>query len=278
MSDVLATATTAAKWIPKVWSNETIVARESVLVAASLVWRFDMDVASYGDVIHVPNVSNLTGGDISTSTGLLDAEAPTEAEIQITINKWKGVNMKVLDIVLAQSKYEFRKLYTEKMGYVLGTFVEDDLLALAATHTNNVGTYNTAITDANLRRAVQYLDDARTPFSDRHLMIKPAVKNTLLGIDKFVRYDANGVARGPITNGEVPGEIYGTQVHVSPEVYKTSNNTSNTMFHRSAYGLAMQKEVKMEQFARIGWVDAFGGSELYGVKLMRDDQGCEVRS
>lgn len=277
MADVLSTATTHAVWIPEVWSKEVQLARESVLVLAGIIDRFDTDSASYGDIIHVPQVSNLTGGDISTSTGLLDAEAPTESEVQITINKWKGVNMKVLDIVLAQSKPEFRRLYTEKMGYLLGQLVEADLAILAASLSQTVGTFNTDPTDANLRRAVQHLDDARAPFADRHFFLKPAVKNVILGIDKFVRADAIG-SGSAIKTGNVPGELYGAMVHISPEVYKTASNTSNMLFHKSAFALAMQKSVKLEQFARVGWLDHFGGSELYGVKEMRDDHGCEIRS
>lgn len=277
MADTLATATTHAEFIPEVWSKETIVARESVLVLANLVQRFDADAASFGDIIHVPTVTNLTGGDISTSTGLLDAESPTETKIDITINKWKGVNIKVLDIVLAQSKYEFRRIYTQKMGYVLGALVEQDLAVLAASLSQTVGTFNTDLTDANLRRAVQYLDDARVPFADRHFFLKPAVKNTILGIDKFVRADAIGSGNA-IKSGNVPGELYGAMVHISPETYKTGTSTSNMLIHRECLGLAMQKDVKIETFARIGWVDAFGGSELYGVKEMRDDHGCELRS
>lgn len=277
MADVLSTATTHAEFIPEVWSNETIIARESVLVLANIVSRFDADVASYGDIIHVPLVSNLTGGNISTSTGLLDSESPTETKVDITIDKWKGVNIKVLDIVLAQSKYEFRRLYTQKMGYLLGQLVEADLAALAASLSQTVGTFNTDLTDANFRRAVQYLDDARVPFADRHFFLKPAVKNTILGIDKFVRADAIG-SGSAIKSGNVPGELYGAMVHVSPEVYKTSNNTSNMLIHKDCLALAMQKGVKIEQFARVGWLDHFGGSELYGVKEMRDDHGCELRS
>jgi hypothetical protein len=281
MADVFSTQTTHAKFIPEIWSKDTIIARESVLVMAGLVRRFDADVASYGQTIHVPNVSNLTGGDISTATGQLDSEAPTENEVQIVVNKWKGVRMKVLDILLAQSKYPFRQLYTEKMGYNLGVFVEDDLLALvpaaAGFISQNVGTYNTDLTDANFRRAVQYLDDARVPFADRHMILKPAQKNNILGIDKFVRYDSMGSGEA-IKAGQVPGELYGVMTHVSPEVYKTGNNTSNFMFHRDCLALAMQKDIKIEQFARVGWLDDFGGSELYGVKVLRADHGVELKS
>ncbi len=244
---------------------------------ANLVQRHDVDVAQYGDVIHIPLVSNLTGGDISTSTGQLDAEAPTETEKTITINKWKGVRMKVLDIVLAQSKYDFRRLYSEKMGYRLGQLLEQDLTALATGFSQTVGTFATDLTDANFRRAVQYLDDARAPFEDRHLVVKPAVKNTLLGIDKFVRYDATGDGK-LIMTGKVPGELYGVMCHVSPEVYNFSTNVSNMMFHKSAIGLAMQKNIKVENFARVGWLDDFGASELYGYAELRDDHGVELRS
>ena len=283
MADVFSTTTTHDKFIPDVWSKETVIARESVLVMPNLVRRFDVDVASYGDVIHIPKVSNLSAGDISTSTGQIDAQAPTEGEVTITINKWKGVRMKVLDIVLAQSKYDFRKLYTEKMGYALGVQIEQDLLGNAvysggATGPSyTVGTFQTDLTDANLHRAVQYLDDARVPFEDRHMIIKPAQKNAILGIDKFVRYDATG-ERGLVNVGKVPGELYGVMTHVSPEVYVSTSNVSNMMFHKDFLALAMQKSIKIEQFARVGFLDDFGGSELYGFNLLRQDHAVELRS
>lgn len=277
MADVFATKTTHDKFVPDVWSKDTQIARESVLVMSNLLQRHDVAVAQFGDVIHIPLVSNLTGGNISTSTGLLDAEAPTETEKTITIDKWKGVRMKVLDIVLAQSKYEFRRLYSEKMGYVLGQTLEADLMLLAASVAQTVGTFNTDLADGNYRRAVQYLDDSRTPFNDRHMVLKPAQKNVILGIDKFVRYDATGAA-GKAFSGQVPGEIYGVATHVSPEVYKTVNNTSNLMFHREWAGLAIQKNIKVEDFARVGWLDDFGASQLYGYAELRADHACELRS
>lgn len=277
MSDVFSTTTTQATFLPDIWSKEMIIQRESVLVMANLVWRFDVDVAQYGDIIHVPTVTNLTASAISTSTGQLAAQSPTETQKTITINQWIGVRMKVLDIVLAQSKYDFRKVYTEKMGYALGVYLEDALLSQAPNATNNVGTYQANFTDANLRRAVQYLDDARVPFEDRRLVIAPAQKNNILGIDKFIRYDATG-QEGHVSVGKVPGELYGVTTHVSPETYVTTGNTSNLMFHKAFLGLAMQKDIKIENFARVGFLDDFGGSELYGMSVMRADHAVEVRS
>lgn len=279
MAEAYFTATTHDKFIPDVWEKSLLEARESVLVLANLVRRLDVNVRQHGDVIHLPLLSNLSAGDISTSTGALDATVPTETEVTLTIDKWKGVAINVLDIVNAQSMYDIMSEYAKKMGYALGVQVEGDLAILAASLSQTVGTFNTDPTDANIRRAVQYLDDARVPFSDRHMLIKPAVKNTLLGIDKFVRYDAVAYGKGesPILKGNM-GELYGVMIHVSPETYKTSSNTSNMMFHRECLGLAIQKDVKVEKFARTTFTDRMGASTLYGVKELRDDHGVEIRS
>jgi len=191
MADVFSTQTTHANWIPEVWSRELIRARESVLIMANLVKRFDSEIARYGDIIHVPAVSNLTAGNISTADGSLDSQSPTESEVLVTVNQWKGVVLKLLDIAKAQTMPDFMAEYTGKMGYALGLAVESSLTALGAGFSQSVGAYNTnTLTDASLRDAIQKLDDARVPFSDRHLVIKPVIKNALLGIDKFVRFDA----------------------------------------------------------------------------------------
>jgi N4-gp56 family major capsid protein len=280
MADAFMTATTHAEWIPEIWSKELIVARQSVLVLADLVKRFDADIAQFGDTVHVPTVTNLTAGNISTSDGSLDSQTPTETSVPIVIDKWKGVVLKILDITKAQSKYDFMSEYSVKMGYALGLAVEQDLAALAAGLSQTVGTFNTnTVSDANLRDAVQKLDDARVPFSDRHMFLKPVIKNALLGIDKFVRFDSVSYAKGesPVLKGNI-GELYGVQVHISPEAYKTGNNTSNMMFHRDCLALAMQKALKIEQFARTGFLTPVGASELYGVKELRDDHGVEIRS
>ena len=280
MADAFMTATTHAEWIPEIWSKELIVARQSVLVLADLVKRFDADIAQFGDTVHVPTVTNLSAGNISTSDGSLDSQTPTETSVPIVIDKWKGVVLKILDITKAQSKYDFMSEYSVKMGYALGLAVEADLAALAAGLSQTVGTFNTnTVTDANLRDAVQKLDDARVPFSDRHMFLKPVIKNALLGIDKFVRFDAVSYAKGesPVLKGNI-GELYGVSVHISPEAHKTSNNTSNMMFHRDCLALAMQKDIKIEQFARTGFLTPVGASNLYGVKELRDDHGVEIRS
>ena len=271
------TTTTHDKFIPEVWSKEAQLARESRLYMANKVDRFDVEFAGGGDLLHIPKVANLTAGDIGNDGSLTDT-APTETEATITINKWKGLSINVPDILKAQSKLDLMKIYTEKIGFALAVAVEDDLLTLYDGLSQNVGTASVDITDATFRSAVQKLDEANAPFEDRYLIIKPSQKNALLGIDKFVRYDAVARSAGdsPIVKG-LMGEIYGVQIMVSTRV-ETNSATENIMWHKSAFGLAMVKDVKMEQFARTQFSDRMGSSELYGFAELRDDHAVQVRS
>lgn len=273
------TTTTAAKFIPEIWSKEVILARESRLYMSNLIMRLDTDVDEMGNKIHLPNVSNLTATNIGSDGSLTDS-APTEAEVVLTLSSWKGVSINVPDIVMAQSKYDLLKLYAEKMGYALALIVEQDLLgqynSLSGSFT--VGTSGVDLTDAQLRLAVQKLDDNRAPFEERELVIKPSQKNALLGIDKFVRYDVIPYAKGesPVVKGNL-GELYGVSIHVSPEIAGPSP-TKNLMFQHDAFALAMQKDIKVEKFARTQFADRLGASELYGFAIIRDDHAIQVVS
>lgn len=270
--------TTSAVFIPEVWAKECQIARESKLVMANLIERHDADVAQKGDVIHIPLVSNLSASDIGNDGSLTDA-AVTETEVTITINKWKGVTINVPDILKAQSQYDLMQKYSAKIGYALGLIVEQDLLGLHSGVTNSVGSAGTALTDPNLLRAIQYLDDARAPMEDRSFVIKPAGKRDLLLIDKFVRADSVAYSKenSPILKARM-GELYGVNIYVSPEVLSSGGAVKNLMFHKSAFGLAMQRNMKMEKFARTQFSDRLGGSELYGFAELRDDHAVVFNS
>lgn len=274
------TTTTNASFIPQVWAKEAQIARESRLVMANSVERHDMDVVDKGNIINIPKVSNLSASDIGNDGSLTDS-ANTEGLVTITINKWKGISFNVPDILASQAAYDLMKLYAEKVGYGLGLVLEQDLLGLYSTLSTNVtGTAATDLTDAVLRLSVEKLDNARAPMDDRHLVVLPHSRNVFLGIDKFVRYDSMPWPAGqnPIYKGNI-GQLYGVEVLVTPEVVVTGGTTANNlMFHRSAFGLALQRDIQIEKFARTQFADRIGGSELYGFATLREDHAVKVLS
>jgi N4-gp56 family major capsid protein len=245
---------------------------------AKHVWRFDSDVASNGYIVNIPTISNLTASLIGNDGSLSD-QAPTETVQQVTLNRWMGISINIPDILAAQSKYELLKFYAEKMGYGLGLIVEQDLLGDYGSASTTVGSSTTDLTDATIRSAVNNLDNARAPRTDRHLIVHPNELNALYGIDKFVRYDSVSYPKGesPIYNGDL-GMLYGVEVHVSPEVFSVSNIHKNLMWHKEAFALAMQKDIKVEKFARTNFSDRMGASELYGQAVVRTDHVVLLQS
>lgn len=174
MADI--TTTTAAVFIPELWSMETLRQQEAALVVAPLVKRYDSLVKGRGDTVHIPEVSNLVANDKLANTDVT-LQAITENERTILIDQWKEASFLVEDIVKTQSNYDLMAEYTSKAGYAIARAVDTSLLALWSAFTNPaVGTYGVDVTDPVLIAALQKLDEANAPLEDRAIILKPSQK------------------------------------------------------------------------------------------------------
>ena len=77
---------------------DVIVAAEAALVLAPLVYRADSQVKQKGDIIHFPQISELT---VSTKTqgSEVTPSAVTESEVTVTVNTWKYVAFESLEAI-----------------------------------------------------------------------------------------------------------------------------------------------------------------------------------
>jgi N4-gp56 family major capsid protein len=286
MADI--TTTTAAVFIPEVWSAETLRAQEAALVVAPLVKRYDSLVKGRGDTVHIPQVSNLVANDKVANTDVT-LQSPTESEKTISIDKWKEASFLVEDVVKVQSNYDLMAEYTNKAGYAIAQQIDTDLLALYTTFTNtDVGTYGTDMGDDEIVGAIQALDEANAPIEDRAMIIKPSQKAAIMKLDKFVRADYLGqyqnptpVKRGP-NNRYLWGEIYGVPVYYTTQVPVTAgtpNETHNMLIHKEALTLALQLSPRTQGTywqRSLGWLVTV--DTIYGVAGLRNDFGVEIRS
>lgn len=283
------TVTTAANFIPEIWSKDVKRATEANLVMMPRVnTMFSSDIKTKGDTLHIPDLSNLTAGDKSASTDVT-FEAITEGKTDLLIDKHKYAAFKVEDIVKVQSAYDLMSLYTEKAGFALAKAMDTSLLSLYSGLSQSVGSAGSAITDANLLTAIQYLDDADAPGSQRSLVIKPSQMKALLLIDKFVRADAVGymaqmspIVTGALAKGDVQtakpkgyfGQIYGIDVYVSTNVVTSGSSpvsTHNLLFHRDAFIAAVQADVRIQSDYNIrSLATEVVADVLYGVAEYRD--------
>lgn len=249
MADTL-TTTTSAVFIPEVWSVETLRAAESALVMAPLVKRYDSLVKQRGDTIHIPHISNLTAND-KTQTAEVTLQNPTETETTIAVDQWKETSFEIEDIVKVQSQYDLRSEYTSKAGYAIAKAVDTDLFGLIPSLTSTpVGVYGTDIDDAEIVAGLQALDLVDAPLEDRFFVIHPNQKAAIMKLDKFVKADYLGeydmptpVKKGP-NNRYLWGDIYGVPTYYTNQVpldtVPDPDETSNVMFHKEAFALALQ--------------------------------------
>src|SRR6056300_1858129 len=200
------TNTTAATFIPELWSDEIIAAYKSNLVLANLVNKMPM-VGKKGDTIHVPKPVRGSANAKAAETQVT-LNAGTATELTITIDKHFEYSRLIEDITDVQALSSLRKFYTDDAGYALATQVDNDLFDLATAldggaivprasqaetdfvqagkifyvdGANGIADYavdtvatTDVITDLAIRELIQQLDDEDAPQMGRVMVIPPS--------------------------------------------------------------------------------------------------------
>lgn len=306
------TRTTAANFIPALWSNEVIASYKANLGMRSRVTLFNHNKKK-GDTIHVPNFTrSLASAKAPGSQVTL--VAPTHGTTTITLATHYEYSTLIEDIVAIQALDTLRQAHTDDAGYslarqvdfnlhVIGTdFQGGTLDANPGTPDANTLTYGTGsvigsdgstawsaagagnganLTDAGIRRILRNMDDDDMPMSDRTIIVPPCQKEVLLGIPRFTEQAFQG-SGAPITTGQF-GNIYGVPVLVSTNCGNTTNTSTTTayraclFFHKSAIALAEQMSVRSQtQYKQEYLADLFTADMIYGVKELRDNGGYAV--
>lgn len=291
------TITTGAVFIPTIWSKEVQRATQSTLVLANLVKRFDDDVADSGDTLNVPLVSNLTATAKAANTQVT-LNAPTETKFTMSINRHFESSYLVEDRLKVQAKYKILEEYSPKAGYAIGQKIDSDIAGLYSGLSQTVGNSTTKITDANLLRGIQYLDDADAPQTDRYFVIKPAGLSNLRLLDKFSRWDALGIVPNPssgaggLANGSgvvrrigpngLVGVVYNIEVYMSTNLVTesgTSDTLHNLLFHKEALALAIQEKPRMQFQYKQEYLGTLATTDaIWGFGEYRDSFGVDFRS
>lgn len=277
------TITTGAVFIPDVWSKKIEVARESLKVMSKLVNRRDADVSNGGDSDKIPFVSNLSATAVSAETAVT-FQAPTETSVTVNLNRHFESSVAIEDRLSIQSAYDLAIQYQQKIAEALERQVQTDLTGLYSGLSQVVGTGMVALTEANIVRAVQYLNDANAPQTDRHFVVKPAAMNQLVQIARFSEYQMGGKAdKTPMLgSGLLRGEIYGCQVHMTTDIQQVSGTPGtvhNLLFHKDFAVLVEQKAISVERDRRPDFLaTGYIASALWGYAELRDDHGVDVRS
>jgi len=303
--------TAAATFIPEIWSDEVIAAYQKNLKMAPLVKRLAM-TGKKGDVIHIPKP--IRGAASAKAEAVaVTIQANLESELTVTVDRHFEYSRLIEDIVEVQALSSLRQFYTEDAGYQLALKVDTDLIN-AATGFGN-GTRTAAPTDASswvnsnayyvnatsglatfaadtvatgdnftdlaLREAIKLMDDADVPMDGRVLVIPPAARKSIMGIDRYVSSDFVG-GRG-VESGLI-GNLYGVDVYVSsnaPVLETAAQNAGGSIdvrgalfFHKDALVMAEQMAVRSQtQYKQEYLSTLYTADTLYGVETYRPEAG-----
>jgi len=275
------TVTTAANFVPELWSSYVIEATHANLVFGNLVdRRYEANIKRAGDTIHVPSLAAMTVGT-KTAGNAVVFSVNTETMTNISVDTDSYVAIRIDNIAEVQSQEDLLKLYTNRAGYDLATTIDTAVANLVDTITNNVGTLAVSIIDDDLIRAVQYLDDANAARIDRSWVMSPATFGDLLKIDKFVRLDyVSPGGKTAVETAKLNHPIYGADVYVTTQVEgDNTNGHDNVFMQKECITLVMQQEPKTYTQFMIEYLsDAVVIEAIYGVKLMRADHGVWIKA
>lgn len=295
--------TSAATFVPEIWSDEIRAAYEKNLILANLVKKMTMS-GKKGDTIHVP--APIRGAAYAKAENTaVTVQNDTESEVQIVIDKHYEYSRIIEDITEVQALASLRNFYTGDAGYALARQIDNDLFDLGkslgdgdgSSWVNSAVFYNDAstgltayaadtvaaadvFTDAAFRELIQKQDDADVPMDNRCFVIPPSLRNAIMGIDRYVSSDF--VSGQPVANGKI-GSLYGIDVFVTsncPVIEAAADNAAggdvkaamlihqDTMILAEQVGVRSQTQYKQEFLGTLYTADT-----LYGVKAYRPDSG-----
>ena len=254
--------TEANSFIPELWSDEIRAAYQKNLVLANLVKRLTMK-GKKGDTINIPAPTRGAAFSKAENTAVT-LQANVESSVVVSVNKHYEYSRLIEDIASVQALDSLRQFYTQDAGYALAKQIDSDLFDLAKTLGNGTTTFvhsnsffakasTTALTayatstvlaadlltDLTFRKLIQKMDDADVPMDGRVFVIPPSVRNTIMGIDRYVSSDfVNGQG---VSNGKL-GQLYGIDVYVTSNCPEVETDAANTVGGRLVGALLIHKD------------------------------------
>lgn len=272
------TVTTAAKFIPKLWSDEVIATYKANLVAANLVRNLN-HVGKKGDTIHIPTPGrNAASAKVKDTAVTLVTD--TAVHTDIVIDKHFEWSTQIEDIAELQALNSMRRFYTDDAGYALAKNIDSalitDLDGAAALTGGNAVIASVTDWDASILIALENLNDNDVPLNDRSLIVTPSCMTALMAEERFTEQAFIGSGNA-IKTGKI-GMIYGVDVYMSTQV-GTGNTEKAFLFQKDALVLATQQNIRTQtQYVQSQLADLFTADTVYGSKVVRPGSIQELSS
>jgi hypothetical protein len=266
--------TTAACFIPEIWSNMVMEAVEFATPVASRVNReYEGEITKGGDTVHVVMQSNYTANTKSAGTDVT-FETHTNTASTLLIDKHQYAAAKIEDMAAALVMPGFKERQTKKMGYALARAMDVSLTALFDGFADNgtIGTLGVELTEADYLSAWTKLAEAGAVTEgmvddDLSIFLSPAAYAAALKVDRLVSKDFRSDG-GEGTSKAKLGTIYGGSVFMSNLLESDAAGQHDCAWiHREVLALASRKKAEVHtQYIIEALADAVVVDQIYGVK------------
>ena len=238
------TTTTAANFIPELWRDAILDYAERQFLLRNQVLDFSSLVATGGDTLNIPKVTEETAAAKSANTAVTYTNN-TDGVIQLAVDQHHYEAKRIEDIVRVQESADLFNAYAQSMGYALAKKVENYLALLVQGATGNdvsLSSDNT-FTTALIRSGLQKLLDAGFDYTDgeHYFYCSPAAYMSLLSLGDFTQANVRGDAENPNVSGRIIN-AYGLEVYPSVDFDDDGGTGDETaaIFNRNSIYFAQQ--------------------------------------
>jgi hypothetical protein len=182
---------------------------------------------------------------------------------------------------------------TKAAGYAIAHRIDDDAAALIDTmgdgsgsdhflSSQAVGSLAVPLTDPDIRRAVQYLEDAMAPSDNRVFVFSPAEQMNLFSVERFINRQYTDSIGNLSKNGKYPGfqaTIYGLDWYMSQNVEGTNAaGHDNGIWQKECMAALVVEEMRTAEHYEISTDSTrYAAHAIYGFVEVRDDHGVYMK-
>ena len=275
--------------VPQMYSHMTADYREANFLYVNLFDRkYEADL-SEGDRVFIHGVDRFQAETASQANSLGTAGGSLtfdEANLMARISLVADTHIyQAFDLEYEADLFSnigLMEKLTKASGYAVAHRIDDDAAGLIDNFSQTVGTLAVGFTESDIKRGVQYLNDAFAPEDGRVFVFSPAEQMNLFGIERFVnaQYSASignvnvdSKYKGYVTN------ILGMDWYMSLNVEGTNAaGHDNGMWQKDACATLIVEESRPVSHYEIGTdTTRYAVHAIYGFVEVRDDHGVFMK-
>lgn len=265
--------------VRELWDEKVEEARYATAVIANRVSNKSGIAQKKGDIIHVTIDQRYTVGTVAAD-GTFTPQNYTPTTVDVTLNQWEQVVIRILDRAEAQSFWTPDSIFPRKVGEAFGSRYDAQLAALHSSVAagNTVGSTATPqdFDKSLFQEAMLRLASTNIPLEDLSWVIHPTAYYVgLTNEAQLTAANEAGLPKNVLTTGfKFP--LFGVPVYMSTNIVSTGTPAvyKNLLLHKSAIAIAWQKNAEIKRadaFVSGVFGTLIGAQSLYGQNVIRSD-------